>query len=88
MTHYFWVVSCRLSQTRLYLASRKFGDAWYDQRRTAGLVVPSVISPFECNVVINLQHPEIHRIRVGDPVAATLDDRLRSLLGGSPNRKS
>lgn len=71
-----------------YPASRQFGDAWYDQRRTAVLIVPSVLSPFECNILINQEHPETRRIQVGDSLAATLDDRLRLLLGRPTTRKS
>jgi RES domain-containing protein len=71
-----------------YPVSRQFGDAWYDQRRTAVLIVPSVLSLFECNILINQEHPEAHRIEVGNSTAATLDDRLRLLLGGTTTGKS
>jgi RES domain-containing protein len=39
------------------------------------LIVPSVLSPFECNVLINQEYPEAHRIEIGDSTAATLDGR-------------
>jgi len=71
-----------------YTASREYGDAWYDERRTAVLIVPSVVSPFECNVLINQEHLDARRIEVGAPVRALLDDRLRMLLTGTPARHS
>lgn len=71
-----------------FSASRQYGDAWYDQRRTAVLIVPSVISPFEFNILINQEHPDTRQILVGDPVRALLDDRLRALLTGTTARQS
>lgn len=44
-------------------ASQAFGDRWYDERRTAVLLVPSLAAPgLEWNVVFNQEHPEFHRI--------------------------
>ena len=71
-----------------YSASRRYGDRWYAEQRTAVLVVPSVLSPFECNILIHQEHPEAHRIEVGDAVPAALDERLRALLGKSRARRS
>jgi RES domain-containing protein len=71
-----------------YSVSRRYGDRWYDQRRTAVLVVPSVLSPFECNVLIHQEHPDAGSIAVGDSVPATLDKRLRALLGRTKGRRS
>lgn len=53
------------------IASRAFGDAWFEQARTAVLVVPSVVTPLERNVVINQTHPDFARIvaSVEKPVA-------------------
>lgn len=57
--------------------ARQFGMGWYRDKRSAVLIVPSVVAPLETNVVINATHPEFARIR-GDglekPVA--WDDRL------------
>lgn len=70
-----------------YAASREYGDRWYDEERSAVLVVPSVLSPFECNVLINQQYAQSRLIEVARPVPASLDERLRMLLArGGPRR--
>jgi RES domain-containing protein len=44
-------------------ASQAFGDAWYDERRSAVLVVPSLAAPgLEWNVAINQDHPDLARV--------------------------
>lgn len=44
-------------------ASQAFGDRWYDERRSAVLVVPSLAAPgIEWNVVFNQQHPDFGRL--------------------------
>ena len=40
-----------------------FGDAWFRERRTAVLVVPSVVAHMEANVLLNPQHPEFKKTR-------------------------
>lgn len=59
-----------------YGPSRAYGDAWFDRMDSAVLVVPSVVSPFEPNVLINQRHPEFGSISVSDPAPAVLDPRL------------
>jgi len=59
-----------------YIASRDVGDAWYDRSQSAVLWVPSVVSPFESNVLLNQRHPDIARIIVGAAVPAHLGSRL------------
>ena len=59
-----------------YGVSRPFGDEWYERGQTAVLVVPSVLSPFEPNVLINQQHPDARRIAVDVERPAILDARL------------
>jgi RES domain-containing protein len=56
--------------------SRPFGDAWYDEAVAAVLVVPSVLSPFEPNVLINQDHPDALRIQVSAERPVALDGRL------------
>jgi RES domain-containing protein len=68
--------------------SRAHGDQWYDERRSAVLIVPSVLSPFDCNVLIHQEHPESRAIEVGKPLPATLDERLRALVRGGGGRRS
>jgi len=60
-----------------YAATRVMGDEWYDRRETAILWVPSVISPYESNVLFNQRHRDFSRIIVGDPTPAQMDPRLR-----------
>lgn len=59
-----------------YLTTRRIGDAWYRRRETAVLWVPSVVSPYEANVLFNQRHADFSRIVVEEPVSAHLDARL------------
>jgi RES domain-containing protein len=56
--------------------SRRFGDRWYDERRTAVLIVPSVVTRIERNVLINQEHAEFSRIRASAPSPVRWDARL------------
>ena len=56
--------------------ARAFGDAWVRERRTAVLVVPSVVARREANVLINSQHPDFSRIVAGTPEPVVWDARL------------
>jgi RES domain-containing protein len=58
------------------LASRKAGDAWLEQSKTAVLRIPSVVFDAERNVMINPGHPDFRRFKVvaRDPVR--WDERL------------
>ncbi len=67
-----------------YARSRPYGDAWYDLGDTALLIVPSALSPFEPNVLINQRHPDARRIELGPERPAILDQRLIRQVGGGP----
>jgi RES domain-containing protein len=57
--------------------SRAFGDAWLAARKTAVMLVPSVIgAPHESNVVINPHHPDIAQLRISEPKPVRWDPRL------------
>ena len=56
--------------------ARAFGDAWIRERRTAVLVVPSVVARRESNVLINPQHPDFGGIVAGGTEAVIWDARL------------
>ena len=56
--------------------ARAFGDAWIRERRTAVLVVPSVVARREGNVLINPGHPDFAHITAGAPEAVVWDERL------------
>ena len=63
----------RTSQT-----ARKYGDRWYDERRTPVLIVPSVVTYVEGNVLVNQQHPDFAKIQATQPVPVRWDARLWS----------
>ncbi len=50
------------------IASQRFGDRWYDERRSLVLLVPSLAAPdLERNVLINQRHPEFERVTASRP---------------------
>jgi len=53
-----------------------FGDRWYDGRRTPVLLVPSVVTLVEHNVLINQEHPGFRSIRASEPKPVRWDARL------------
>jgi len=57
-------------------ASRMYGDTWYDERRSAVLLVPSMITRVERNVVINENHPAFPEIKASSPRPVIWDERL------------
>ena len=57
-------------------AARAFGAAWYAERRSAILIVPSVVARVERNVLIHPQHDEARKIRVGLETPVYWDSRL------------
>lgn len=62
--------------SRSFEASRTFGDRWYDERRTAVLLVPSLVTRIERNVVVNQDHPDFVRIHASQPLPVRWDARL------------
>ena len=56
--------------------ARAFGDAWLRERRSAVLVVPSVVARREDNVLVNPRHPDIGGIVAGSPESVVWDARL------------
>lgn len=58
------------------VVARAFGDAWIRERRSAVLVVPSVVARRECNVVLNPAHPDFRKIKVGTSEPVLWDARL------------
>jgi RES domain-containing protein len=57
-------------------ATQAFGDRWYDERRTPVLIVPSVVTLVERNVLINQEHPEFPLVQVSQAVPVRWDARL------------
>ncbi len=60
------------------MASREFGDRWYDELRSLVLLAPSVAtSGIERNVMIHQGHPEFERTLCSEAKAARWDERVR-----------
>ena len=57
-------------------AARAFGDRWYDERRTPVLIVPSVVTQVERNVLIHQEHPDFVRIQASEALPVRWDSRL------------
>lgn len=58
-------------------ASRAFGDAWLEAKTTPAMLVPTIITPGEWNVLINPLHPQFSLTWiVTGPDAYTFDARL------------
>jgi RES domain-containing protein len=55
--------------------TRRIGDEWVAEQRSAVLSVPSVILG-ERNYVLNPSHPDFHTIVFAEPVAFHFDRRL------------
>jgi len=64
-----------------YESCRALGDRWHEEAKTALLIVPSRLSPFESNILIHPGHRDVPTVRVGDPLPAGLDERLKDLIG-------
>jgi RES domain-containing protein len=57
--------------------AQAFGRTWIEQRRSALLMVPSVVTGgLDTNAVVNPDHPDAARIVVGPEKPVTLDPRL------------
>jgi RES domain-containing protein len=57
--------------------AQAFGKSWIQERRSALLIVPSVVTGRrDTNVVVNPDHPDAGRISVGPEEPVTLDPRL------------
>lgn len=56
--------------------ARRFGRVWYNEKRSALLVVPSVVARMERNFVFNAGHPDFARIRTGLEIPVWWDERL------------
>jgi len=56
--------------------ARAFGDCWIRERRTAVLVIPSVVARREWNVLLSPQHTDFKKIVAGSPEPVVWDARL------------
>jgi len=68
-THPGWYeADCRVAKA--------IGNRWIAERRTAVLIVPSVVARVENNILINPAHPEAGRIEASLPRPIWWDARL------------
>lgn len=58
--------------------SQSFGSDWFDQLRSAILIVPSVVARPENNILINPSHPDFSHISTGLEKPIWWDTRLFS----------
>ena len=56
--------------------ARSFGSTWYEEQRSAILIVPSVVARVERNVLIHPYHDEARSINVGLETPVCWDLRL------------
>jgi RES domain-containing protein len=57
--------------------AQAFGRDWIQSRRSALLIVPSIVTAgHDTNVVVNPDHPDAERISVGPETPVALDPRL------------
>lgn len=61
--------------------ARQFGSAWHRERRSAVLLVPSLVARVEENVLINPDHPEFPQIEASLHRPVLWDRRL--FMGGA-----
>ena len=58
------------------VASQRVGDDWVRDQTSLLLKVPSVVVPMESNYLLNPEHPEKEKIKIGKPIPLPLDERL------------
>lgn len=61
---------------RLYRSSQIAGNRWYDSGESAIARVPSVLSPFDWNFLINQRHDDFARLKVIAEGNTRIDTRL------------
>lgn len=57
-------------------ASTDIGDAWFDQRISVALRVPSVVMRGQFNVLLNPSHPDWQHVTVHEAEPFAFDSRL------------
>jgi hypothetical protein len=66
--------------------TRRAGDRWVADARSAVLRVPSAIVPGEWNFLPNPAHPDFGRIEIGEPEPLEIDPRLAGRGGAARAR--
>ena len=57
-------------------STQALGDAWVRDRRSAALLLPSVLLPHHTNLVLNPAHPDAGDVTLGPPEPVPVDPRL------------
>jgi RES domain-containing protein len=58
------------------VVTQAFASRWWQERRTALLLVPSVVTKLDLNAVVNPEHPDAVRIVVSAEQPVSWDARL------------
>lgn len=56
--------------------ARAIGDLWLREQRSAILLVPSIVTRDDGNVLVNPMHPDASKIHLSAPQAVAWDQRL------------
>ena len=57
-------------------ATQRIGDEWIQEKRSVALALPSSLSSSELNFLLNPNHPDFKKIKIGKPVEYRFDSRL------------
>ena len=57
-------------------ASQNIGDAWIRRGRSVALALPSLLSTNELNFLLNPNHADFRKVKIGKPVEYRFDRRL------------
>lgn len=72
-------------QLRPPTQAQAIGDRWVAEGRSLLLRVPSVVIPRQFNYLLNPQHPDMSKLKVGEPETFRFDPRL--MLPVRPHRR-
>lgn len=57
-------------------STQRIGQAWFDERRSPVLEVPSAVMPSVRNYLLNPEHSRFNQIEIGEPEPFEIDPRL------------
>lgn len=57
-------------------STRRLGDAWARELRSAVLAVPSALAPADSNYLLNPLHPDFRLLKISPPIPFAFDHRL------------
>lgn len=67
-------------QMESYPELQKIGNAWYDERRSLCLRVPSLVMPENFNIIINTVHADFRKVKLIEVLPYEPDERLEKIL--------